>query len=186
MFTLVPRSYFGNFGNFGMGINPFRELEKEFQNLENEMLFSSRSMGFGMGFGIGFGTDIKEYDDRFVILSELPGFKKENISVEVRDGKLTVIAERHNEELSEDVNFAHNSEEKSELSETSETTKTEEASPKARFIRRERAEGVFSRTFEISLVDESAISASYTDGILTLTLPKKKKQIPETRKLEIN
>jgi HSP20 family protein len=179
MFTLVPRSYFGN---FGMGINPFRELEKEFQNLENEMLFSSRSMGFG----IGFGTDIKEYDDRFVILSELPGFKKENISVEVRDGKLTVIAERHNEELSEDVNFAHNSEEKSELSETSETTKTEEASPKARFIRRERAEGVFSRTFEISLVDESAISASYTDGILTLTLPKKKKQIPETRKLEIN
>lgn len=139
MFNLMP------YVNGRREIDPFREFEK----LEREMFAHMRPFGFK--------TDIKDFDDRFVLEAELPGFKKENISVEVQDGKLTISAER-SDESSENVGT---------------------------LIHKERTHGVFVRSFDISSVDEALVSASYNDGILTLNLPKKKDEAPKTRKLNI-
>ena len=126
-------------------MDPFREFEK----LEREMFSHMRPFGFK--------TDIKDAGDSFILEAELPGFKKENISVEVEDGKLTISAER------------------------AESTENKEGD----MIHRERSQGFFVRSFDISSVNEEEISASYTDGILELILPKKKEEAPRTRKLDI-
>ncbi len=139
MFNLMPYMH----GRREM--DPFREFEK----LEREMFANARPFGFK--------TDIKDFNDRFVLEAELPGFKKENISVEVQDGKLTITAERVSENEENDGAIIH----------------------------KERTQGVFVRSFDISSVDEALVSASYTDGILTLNLPKKKEETPKSRKLTI-
>ncbi len=139
MFNLMPYMH----GRREM--DPFREFEK----LEREMFANARPFGFK--------TDIKDYEDRFVLEAELPGFKKENINVEVQDGKLTISAERVCENEEKEGTIIH----------------------------KERTHGVFVRSFDISSVDESAISCSYTDGILALTLPKKKEESPKVRRLNI-
>lgn len=52
-------------------------------------------------------------------------------------------------------------------------------------MRRERSYGSFSRSFDVSGIDVSAIKASYQDGVLKLVLPKKEEAVPATRRLEI-
>ena len=52
-------------------------------------------------------------------------------------------------------------------------------------LKRERYYGSFSRSFDISGINADAIEASYTDGVLTLTMPKKQEQLPASRRLEI-
>ena len=89
-------------------------------------------------------TDIEEVDDKYIIKAELPGFEKEDIHVDVEDGRLTISAS-HQEE----------SEEKQKS-----------------YLRRERRYGSFQRSFDISGVDASHIGAAYKNGILELTLPK--------------
>lgn len=89
-------------------------------------------------------TDIEEADDKYIIKAELPGFEKEDIHVDVEDGRLTISAS-HQEE----------SEEKQKS-----------------YVRRERRYGSFQRSFDISGVDVGHIGAAYKNGILELTLPK--------------
>ena len=57
---------------------------------------------------------------------------------------------------------------------------------KGNYIRRERRYGSFARTFDVTGIDESAISASYENGILSLTLPKQVPVQPERRQIAIN
>jgi HSP20 family protein len=104
-----------------------------------------------------FSTDIKDTGDAFLLEAELPGFKKEDIKLDVENDVLTISAER-TEEKKED---------------------------KHSFIKRERFYGSFSRSFDVSGVNVDGITASYTDGVLTLTMPKKQELIPASRRLEI-
>ena len=67
--------------------DPFRELEK----MEKE-LFSGRD---GLA---SFRTDIKDNGDAYLLEAELPGFKKEDIHVDIANGVLTVSAERKHDE----------------------------------------------------------------------------------------
>ena len=106
----------------------------------------------------GFSTDIKETENGYELTSELPGFKKEDITIDVTDEYLTVSAS-HEE----------NREEKNE---------------EGKFIRRERYSGSYSRSFGISGIDTNNISAEYNDGILKIELPKKAEE-KNTRRLEI-
>ena len=62
----------------------------------------------------------------------------------------------------------------------------EERSRKGRYIRRERQYGVFSRSFDVSGIDENGISAAYRDGILELTLPKARPVVPEAKHIAID
>ena len=93
-----------------------------------------------------FRTDIKESGDNYILEAELPGFNKEDISLEVKDNVMTISAEHKVEK--------------------------EEKDEKGNYLRRERRYGSFSRSFDVTGVDEKNITAGYENGILTLTLPK--------------
>jgi HSP20 family protein len=97
-------------------------------------------------------VDINETDKEIIIDAELPGIKKEDIKVEVKDNVLTISGER-------------NLEKKSETS----TTKTIE-----------RHYGKFERSFGLpETVTTEKVNAKFKDGILTLSLPKIEKAIPK-------
>lgn len=106
-----------------------------------------------------FRTDIRDDGDSFVLESELPGFTKEDISLDVKDGILTISA-RHSQT-------------------------GEEKDEKGAYIRRERRFGSFQRSFDISGIDEGGITAAYQNGVLELTLPKARPTPPESRKIAI-
>ena len=106
-----------------------------------------------------FRTDIRDEGDRFVLEAELPGFKKEDIKLDLKDGILTVSAQ-HSES-------------------------SEEKDRKGSYIRRERRYGSFARKFDVSGIREDGITAAYNNGVLELTLPKAQPVIPAARQIEI-
>ena len=127
--------------------NPFRELD------EIEKSFFGRDM-------TSFKTDIRDNGQSFILEADLPGFKKEDINIDLTGGYLTIKAERKSE--------------------------YEDSDKKGNYVRCERSYGSYQRSFSLDGIDENAISASLSDGVLKLTLPKLEKKLPETRRLEIN
>lgn len=138
---------------------PFNKNEKNnILNLERSLfgnffdeIFDSRDLLKG------FKTDVKENDKEYVLESELPGFLKEDIQIEIKDDILSIKAQ-HKEDKKEDTND---------------------------FIKRERYYGTFQRSFYLSNVDEDRISAEYNNGILKLILPKSEFFKSNTKKIEI-
>jgi len=99
--------------------------------------------------------DIHESGENITVSLEVPGLKKEDFEISLDDGQLTVSGER-----------------KVEVRE-GETT-----------LRSERAQGRFSRTVRLNTpVKADAVSATYTDGVLVVTLPKSEEAKP--RKIAI-
>ncbi len=93
-------------------------------------------------------TDIRETDDAFELDIDLPGFKKEDVKAQLKDGYMTIRAE----------------------SKKDEETKNE----KGTYIRRERFYGTTERSFYVGdAVKEEDIKARFEDGILKVTVPKK-------------
>ncbi|MBO6332608.1 Hsp20/alpha crystallin family protein [Enterococcus gallinarum] len=91
-------------------------------------------------------TDIKEYEDHYVVKADLPGIKKENIRVSFVNDTLTISASQIEE-----------SEEKDDL---------------GHYLRKERSSSAYQRAFTIPDIDEEAIKARFEDGVLSLNLPK--------------
>ncbi len=115
--------------------------------------------GFGENFFSGFGgTDIVDNGDSYELTADLPGFKKEEISVELNGGRLTVSAEHKEETNGDEKNYIH----------------------------RERRYGSVRRSFDISGIRADQIAARYTDGVLHLTLPKKAEEVPASHRIEIH
>lgn len=130
-----------------------------FQTLEGRMNQMLRGMFDSMGTESGLGNypvDVDEDDDKITIEAEMPGFKRDEIDVNVENGVLTIKAERSSKE--------DNNGTKRHLSER-------------RFTRVQRA-FTLPRT-----VDGSDVEAKLGDGILTLTLKKTEESKP--RKIEI-
>lgn len=93
-------------------------------------------------------TDIKEKEDGYDISMNLPGFKKEDVQAELKDGYLTVRASTA----------------------SSEDTKDEDG----KYICRERYSGTCSRSFYVGEeVTKEDIKAKFEDGVLKLYIPKK-------------
>ena len=114
---------------------------------------------FGAGSIAEFKTDIKEEDGNVVLEADLPGFRKEDIHVDVEDGYLTISAERHSDYEDDDK--------------------------KGSFIRCERTYGSFSRSVDTTGIDTENIKASFENGVLKLTMPKLTEVPPTSRRLEI-
>ena len=88
--------------------------------------------------------DVHEYDDRYVIDMELAGFHKEDIKAELRDGYLTIKAERTANEQTD-----------------------------GRVLRSERFVGTCQRTFYVGeQVKQEDVSAAFEDGVLHVSIPK--------------
>lgn len=105
-----------------------------------------------------FSTDIVDAGDFVELRAELPGFKKEDIKISVENDLLTISGER----------------------------KQEESEEKPHFIRQERFYGSFSRSFDLTGIDVEKISAAYTDGILSLKLPKLPEKLPASKQIQIS
>ena len=105
-----------------------------------------------------FRTDVSDIGDAYKLEAELPGFKKEDISIDIKDERLTISAER----------------------------KFENEDEKPNFVKRERYYGSYSRSFGLEGINSDDIEASYVDGVLSLILPKQTPVVPESRRIEIN
>ena len=106
----------------------------------------------------GCKTDIRDEGDKFVLESELPGFEKEDIKLDLNGDCLTISANHS-------------------------TDKAEEK--KGSYVRRERSYCSYQRSFNVSECELNKIDAEYKNGILTVLLPKKEETKPTVRRLEI-
>ena len=106
-------------------------------------------------------TDVHEHDDHYEMDIDLPGFKKEEIQLQLENGYLTVQAAKGLE-----------SEEKDQK--------------KGRIIRQERYSGPMQRSFYVGdQVTEEDIKAKFEHGVLSLNIPKKEAQIPAKKTIMI-
>ena len=102
-------------------------------------------------------TDIREHDGGYELDVDIPGFKKDEINVELENGYLTISAAKG---LDKD-----------------------EQDKKGKYIRRERYAGAMQRSFYVGdEVTQEDIKARFEDGILRLSIPKKDAQAVETKK----
>ncbi len=104
-----------------------------------------------------FRTDVIDRGNCYELQADLPGFKKEDIKIDLNDNTMTVSAKHHEE-----------SEEKTES-----------------YVRRERRCGSYSRSFDLNGIAKDSIRAQYADGVLKLTLPKEEKKAPASRQIAI-
>lgn len=102
-------------------------------------------------------TDIREKDNDYELAVDLPGFSKDEVSIDVRNGYMTISAAKGLDKDEEDK--------------------------KGRIIRQERYAGALSRSFYIGEVKPEDVKATYESGVLTLLIPKaeESKAEPETR-----
>lgn len=128
--------------------NPFHD----FDELERAF-FSDNALG-------EFKTDIQEDGDNFVLEADLPGFKKEDIQLQLDGDTLTIQAQRHSEH--------------------------EEQEKKGKYVCCERSYGAYSRSFDVSGIRAEGITASYDSGVLTLKLPKKTVEVSSSRQISID
>lgn len=112
-------------------------------------------------------TDIKESEDGFEIDMDLPGFKKEDVKAQVKDGYLVVQAETKSEN---DVK----------------TDDASDAKDEVKYLRRERYYGSCQRSFFVGdAVTEEDIKAKFEDGVLKIAVPKKEKEIEQPKYVAI-
>lgn len=113
-----------------------------------DMPVMSRPEEFGNPAKNVMHTDVKENDDSYEIAMNLPGFKKEDVQGEVKDGYLTISATTN----------------------TSNDTKDDNG----KYIRKERYSGSCSRSFYVGeQVTQDDIRAKFEDGVLRIVVPKK-------------
>jgi HSP20 family molecular chaperone IbpA len=105
-------------------------------------------------------TDVKEHEDRYEVDIDLPGFKKEEIQLNLENGYLTVTAAKGLEK---------------------------EEEKKGKLIRQERWAGTLQRSFYVGeALEETDIAARFENGVLSLQIPKKEeKKLPEKKTILI-
>lgn len=104
-------------------------------------------------------VDVEDKGDSYLMLTDLPGMKKEDVRISVEDGVLTIAVEQKNEEKEENKD--------------------------RNFVYRERRTASMSRSFSLEGVNEEGITAEFTDGVLHLTLPKETQPEEKVRQIEI-
>ena len=125
--------------------NPFYEFDRMFPDLWTDNTELEKSFS-------GFSTDVIEKDGNYILQAELPGFTKEDITIDLKNDVLTIAA-------------SHKEEKKEEDKET-------------KYLRRERRESSYSRSFRVANVTPEDIAATYENGVLEVTFPKRDK-LPE-------
>jgi len=143
-------------------LDPFRDLSA-IQDRMNQIFEDAlaRSRGREEGLRTGMWTpavDIYENNDFVVVKAELPGVEKDRISVEVKEGILTLRGERgFDKELK-----------------------------KESYHRIERSYGSFQRSFSLPVsVDQEKVTARFLDGVLEVQLPKKDREKPKQIEVDV-
>ena len=103
-------------------------------------------------------VDIYENGDNLVLKAELPGINPDDVEIRVEDNTLYLKGERKFEKEVKEQNYH----------------------------RVERSYGTFTRTFSLpNSIDSDKVAATYKDGVLTLTMPKKEEAKPKTIKINV-
>ena len=106
-------------------------------------------------------TDIQEKDNNYILDMDLPGYEKDDVKAQLKDGYLTITAQKN--------------------------TSNEEKDEKGNYIRKERYCGKCSRSFYVGdTVKEEDIKASFKNGILQLTFPKEVARKEDTKYITID
>lgn len=139
--------------NDNYDVTPFDAMDRMFNDFWGNSLESTHSMK----------TDVIESDHDYKLQADLPGFNKEDLHVDLKNGNLTISASHKENNDQKDDN--------------------------GRYIRRERKAASYQRSFYVG--DEykpEDVSAKYDNGVLTVTLPKKNvavEQKEEPKKIEV-
>ena len=105
-------------------------------------------------------TDVRETENTYEVDIDLPGFKKDEIDVDLKDGYLTIRASKGLDKDQKDK--------------------------EGKYIRQERYAGACSRSFYVGEVEPDQVSAKYEDGILKISVPKQaKKELPKSTTIAI-
>lgn len=131
-----------------------RHWKEEMDSLFDDLFSWNRERELNGGLLSGWTpkADIMENEKEYVVMMDLPGMEKKEIKVSMQESRLMVTGERKEEKKEE----------------------------KSDFIRRERFEGSFYRSFLLSEpVKESAIKASFKDGVLRINIPKAEVRKPK-------
>ena len=132
--------------------NPFSEMEEMEKRLFNNSFFSNADLA-------EFKTDITDEGDHYLLKADLPGFKKEDIHLNLDGDTLTIQAERHSEH--------------------------EDTDKKDKYVCCERSYGSYSRSFDVSGIQADGISASYEGGVQAPTTPNYTPPVPAARPISI-
>ena len=150
MFDMIP---FTRFNSLYSPYNAFGDMEEFERNFFKNAFMNFKKFN-------EFKTDIEDAGKCYKISIDMPGFKKEDVAVEINRGALRVSAKREE--------------------------KLDENGQDKNYIIRERSYGSFARSFDISDVDCENIKVKFKDGVLKITLPKKEHAQEQTaRKIEI-
>ena len=131
----------------------FGDWNREFRNMDRQL--------YGKNAAREMKTDVHEHEDHYEVDVDLPGFKKDEITLELQNGYLTVTAAKG---LDKD-----------------ETTK------KGKVIRKERYAGTLQRSFYVGdHLTEADIAAKLEHGVLSLSIPKAEaRKVPEKKVIMI-
>ena len=144
---MLPSIFGDNLFDNWMGF-PFRD----FENMDRKL--------YGRHAAHVMKTDVKEIDDNYEVAVDLPGFKKDQVQLQLENGYLTITASK---DMEEEKKRGH------------------------KVIRQERYSGSMQRSFYVGedlTADE--VKAKFEDGVLTLTFPKKEAhQVPEHKVIMI-
>ena len=146
---LTPRIFTENLFDDLFEDFPFRSLE----NVDRKL--------YGKHAGREMLTDVKEHENHYAVEIDLPGFKKDEIKLELNEGYLTITASKGVDE--------------------------EEKNKQGRIVRQERYSGVMQRTYYVGeQIKAEDIKARYEDGVLKLEIPKvEEKKLPEKNTIMI-
>ena len=146
---LTPRIFTENLFDDLFEDFPFRSLE----NVDRKL--------YGKHAGREMLTDVKEHENHYAVEIDLPGFKKDEIKLELNEGYLTITASKGVDE--------------------------EEKNKQGRIVRQERYSGVMQRTYYVGeQIKTEDIKARYEDGVLKLEIPKvEEKKLPEEHTIMI-
>ena len=109
---------------------------------------------------LGFKVDVKDNGTAYELTADLPGFKKEDISLSYENNYLTLSAKREDSNDQQDDN--------------------------GNYIRRERGYGQMTRSFYITGIDKAKAAADFKDGVLKIQLPKLQEQVPVSHQIPIS
>ncbi len=103
--------------------------------------------------------DISEDNDAFVVIADLPGLTKKDISINIKENMLTISGERKFDKKDENTNYC----------------------------RSERRYGTFKRSFQLTdQVIADKITASFKDGVLTVMVPKAEEVKPKEIEIKVS
>jgi HSP20 family protein len=129
---------------------PLRELGLASPRLSRWM---EEAFGGARGGRLSPAVDVSEDDGKYVVTVELPGTKREDVTVEAHENVLTIRGEKRSER--------------------------EEKKEQSRWV--ERTYGSFSRSFTLPAnADADRVNASFRDGVLTIEIPKSEAAKPKT------